>query len=123
MGLVNLEGKEKLFLLLNVLLNHRAEQCCRTLSQELSEGCLRVAPSSVTMAVRGCSAPPVPQFPFSLVSLWALSRGCAREPGTGQGWQRGVLRPHGCPLPPPSPSPCHEDTAAVVAFVVTQNKL
>lgn len=35
MGLVNLEGKEKLFLLLNVLLNHRAEQCCRNLTQEL----------------------------------------------------------------------------------------
>lgn len=89
MGLVNLEGKEKLFLLLNVLLNHRAEQCYRNLSQELSEGCLRVVPSPVTMPVRGCSAPPVPQFPFSLVSLWAWSRGCSWEPGTWQGSHRG----------------------------------
>lgn len=63
MGLVNLEGKEKLFLLLNVLLNHRAEQCYRNLSQELSEGCLRVVPSPVTMPVRGCSAPPCLSFP------------------------------------------------------------
>lgn len=123
MGLVNLEGKEKLFLLLNVLLNHRAEQCCRNLTQELCEGCLRVVPSPVKSAVRGCSAPPCLSFPLNVVSMWALSRGCAREPGTRQGWHRGVPRPHGFLVPPPSPSPWHGVTAAVVAFVVTQKKL
>lgn len=89
MDLVNLEGKEKLFLLFNVLLNHTAEQCCRNLTQKLCEGCLRVVPSPVTMAVRGCSAShasvsPQPGFPVG------FEQGLCLGASTGQGWHRRV---------------------------------
>lgn len=117
MGLVNLEGKEKLFLLLSVLLNHTAEQCWRNLTQELCEGCLAVVPSSVTVAVRGCSAPcasvsPQPGFPVGFEQGLAQGR-------AGTGGSKATR----CLLPPPSPSPQCGVTAAVVAFVVTQKKL
>lgn len=110
MGLANLEGKEKLFLVLNVLLNPRSEQCCRNRTQELCEGCLR--------AVRGCSAPhasvpPQPDFPVGFEQ--GLCSGAWHRAGLAQGG--------GCLLPPPSPSPQCGVTAAVVAFVVTQKKL
>lgn len=42
----------------------------------------------------------MPQFPLSPISLWDLSRGCAQEPGTGQGWHRGVPAATTQPVPP-----------------------
>lgn len=44
----------------------------------------------------------MPQFPLSPISLWALSRGCAQEPGTGQGWHKGVGACCHHPARPPS---------------------
>lgn len=87
MGLVNLEErKKKPFLLLNMLLNNVAEQCCRSLAKSRP----RAVPSRVTSLLRDCSALsfPVPQFPLEQDGLISVKE--RMQPGVRQGGRRGV---------------------------------